>query len=231
MNGRVSAHLKVQDNNRINSLLLVAAAGSVLLMSAAEKFWWLAPSVAGFAAILVIWFNWGQHKIRAFRARRPFEAFLTIAPEKGRDSWCHELHVPPNTEIAIQLRIRPRLHYRQLSFAIGFGGIEADRPRPIKVLNTFIKEGLRREQSPADNENHYIDYNNWYHIRDEVERIRPNFYAYGFLVQTKKPGRYPVLVEIITDCGEGKPSKELHLIVEDRLTIRGAAAIAGRKPR
>jgi hypothetical protein len=83
-------------------------------------------------------------------------------------------------------------------------------------LNTFIKKGLRRNQSPETDDNQYIDYHDHYHIHDEGERVTPNVYAYGFVVQTKTPGSYPVVIQIITDCGEAVPAKRLSLVVEHR---------------
>lgn len=186
-------------------------------MTLAEQFWWVAPSVATFAALLIIWFNWGQHKVRALRMKRGFDAFLTLFPEKGRETWCHELHVPPNTTIAIQLRIVPRLSFKQFLFVFGFGDGDKDsRPLPKRVLNKFIKVGMRREQSPETNENHHIDYVDNYHIREQMERVVPNTYAYGFEVQTRAPGRYPAYLRIITDCGEARPRHPLVLVVETR---------------
>ena len=37
-------------------------------------------------------------------------------------------------------------------------------------------------------------------------------------MQTKGPGRYPILLEIITEIGEAKPKKELYLTVVDGIT-------------
>jgi hypothetical protein len=196
-------------------LLTLFAVVGTTSVSTAEKYWWLGPLLAGVAACLVIWFNWGQHRVRMLRIRRPFDAFLTIAPE-AQGSECHELHVPPNADVFLQLRLHPRFPYKQLEFVFGFEGAKDSRPRALKVVNTFIKKGKRREQSPDDNESHYIDLNDNYHIRETAERTKPNCHAQGFLVRTKDPGRYPIRLEIITDCGESFPKRELFLIVEDR---------------
>jgi hypothetical protein len=73
-----------------------------------------------------------------------------------------------------------------------------------------------REVSPANNQNHFIDENDNYHINETGDRIYPNCYAQGFLIQTRNPGRYPVRLEVITDCGEGIPTEKLYIIVEER---------------
>jgi hypothetical protein len=180
----------------------------------AERYWWLAPSVAGFAALLVIWFNWGQHKIRAWRLRRPFNVHLTTA-EKGSEVF-YEMHWPKDSEVLIQLRIKPRLHFTRHELIFGFLGDRSSRPVPIKAVNTFVKRGVRREQSPEENEQHVLDHNDNYHIAEKREWTRPNTYTVGFLVQTRRPGRYPMRLELITDGGESIPVEELVLIVEDR---------------
>jgi hypothetical protein len=140
---------------------------------------------------------------------------MTIAP-KTAGSECCELHVPPHKEVSLQFRLRPTLHYRQLEFVFGFWGNAASRPVPIRVFNEFVKVGMSREQSPETNSNHYVDQNDRYHIREIVERTRPNVYTQGFIIQTKDPGRYPVHLEIITNSGEAKPKQELVIIVEER---------------
>jgi hypothetical protein len=87
------------------------------------------------------------------------------------------------------------MHYRQELLIFGFGGY-TQRPQPFKVLNTYIKVGQRREQSPSDNRNHSIDHKDRYHIREPIEFTKPNHYAYGFMVRTHEPGRFPVIMEL-----------------------------------
>jgi integrase len=53
----------------------------------------------------------------------------------------------------------------------GFAG-STQRPQPLKFLNSFIKEGKRREMSPADNRDHYISHKDRYHIKESVERTK-----------------------------------------------------------
>ena len=116
----------------------------------------------------------------------------------------------------MQLRMTPRFHFKQYEVVFGFLGNQSARPLPIKVVNTFIAQGLRREQSPDDTETHSISHKGNYHIMETRERTKPNVYAYGFLVRTREPGRYPIRFELITDCGEGKPVEPLVLVVEER---------------
>ncbi len=68
---------------------------------ASQQLWWLAPTLTLVTIGLVVWFNWGQDKVRVWRMRRGIEVHLTLAPEKKEQSWCYELDVPPHTQIAI----------------------------------------------------------------------------------------------------------------------------------
>src|ERR1700730_12309386 len=198
------------------NLLLLAVAGSAAIMTTpAEQFWWLAPSMAGIAACLVIWFNWGQHKVRSFRMKRPFRLELVKRGETDVEM-VNALHAPPDAELSIQLRIWPLLQYEHHEIIFGFQGDPARRPLPKKVLNEFIKIGKRREQTPDTNENHSIDEHDNYHIREDRRLSYPNNYTYGFVVQTREPGVYPILFEVITDCGEGIPKKGAFLTVDPR---------------
>jgi hypothetical protein len=145
--------------------------------------------------------------------RRPFHVHFTTA--EGTSNF-HELHWPPNSEALVQTRMAPRLHYRQHEIVFGFIGDKSTRPLPLSVVNTFIARGKRRTQSPEDDEAHAVDHNDNYHVKETRECTRPNVYTLGFRVQTRQPGRYPVRLEVITECGEGKPVEELIFIVEDR---------------
>ena len=184
-------------------------------MSSADQFWWLGPTLGLVTIGFVVWFNYGQRKLREWRMRKPFDMYFVTEPDRSKDDFRHEMHVPAYSDVEVQLRMAPLMHFRQELFLFGFRGY-TQHPRPLKVVNTYIKQGKRREQSPDDTEGHYIDKKDRYHIRESVERTKSNHYAYGFLVRTFAPGRYPVVIETITDCGEGKPKKELVLVVDPK---------------
>jgi len=186
----------------------------VTTMTAAQQYWWLAPLLSALALLAIIWFQWGQHRVRAWRLKRPFSVLLSHAADSP-DEFAN-LRVPPHTdEVMVQLRIRPKIQYRQTEILFGFDGDPTTRPIPVRVLNAFIKKGFDREQDPDKNINHYVDQDNHYHIVGTVDRSPPNVQALGFLVQTREPGRYPVVLEIITDCGEAKPYFKVHVTVTD----------------
>jgi hypothetical protein len=157
-------------------------------VSASERFWWLAPTLSGIAAILIIWFNWGRAQLRAWRMRRGIDVHLTVAPEGGRSNWGHELHVPPESEVSIQLRLKPRFDYHQHTVIFGFRGKIDEKPEPISYLNTFIRRGLRREQSPDTHENQFVDYNGSYHLRDERPLVRALIILMGSSLRPHEQG-------------------------------------------
>lgn len=178
-----------------------------------EKYWWIAGAVSFVSLVAILWFQWGQQIFRAFRMRRPFHANFTT--EKGKEVF-FEMRWPRDSETIVNLRIHPLVHFTRYELVFGFEGDENSRPPPIKAVNTFIKIGRRREQSPADTDSHAIDSNNNYHIKETVELTRGNVFTVGFQVQTRQPGRYPVRLEFITDSGQNDPIENLVFIVEDR---------------
>jgi hypothetical protein len=182
-------------------------------VTAAQEYWWLAPSISALALAAILWFNFGQQKVRQWRLKRPFNACLCHGPEQADEFWV--LHVPPHSEVMVQVRIRPRIAYRQLEIVFGFYGDRSKRPFPKRALNTFINEGMNREPSPATNPNYYIDQDDHYHITTPAERTPPHTYVMGFIVQTNEPGRYPVLLGVFTDCGEANPDNDLYVVVEE----------------
>jgi hypothetical protein len=185
-------------------------------ITASQQFWWIAPVLTGVTILLLLWFNSGRNRLRTWQMKRGFEARLAMGTEKKEIGWCQELYVPPSRELSIQIRIDPRFSYRQHGLIFGFRGTASEKPEPLSVLNTFIAKGRRREQSPDTDENHSIDYNGSYHIREVKEIVKPTTYAYGFKVRTRTPGRYPVVLIVLTDSGEAVPRTDLFLVVEDR---------------
>jgi hypothetical protein len=201
------------DGITVFALLLIATAG-LTAMTAAQQYWWLAPTVSALALIAIIWFQWGQHKVRAYRLRRPFSAVLLRGSNDYEEY--NKLRLPAHKdEVIIHLRVRPRVSYRQTEIVFGFDGDPLKRPLPHRVLNEFIKKGFNREQDPDKNQNHYIDLHNHYHIVATVDRSPPNVQALGFVIQTRDPGRYPIVFEKIIDCGEAQSFIKLHAIVDE----------------
>jgi hypothetical protein len=51
-------------------------------LTAAQEFWWLAPTLTLVTICLLVWFNWGKHRLRTWRMKRGVEAHPTIVAEK-----------------------------------------------------------------------------------------------------------------------------------------------------
>jgi hypothetical protein len=181
---------------------------------AAQQFWWIAPAISFCALFAIIWFNWGQYRYRAHRQRTAgLNVFLAYDPDETNE--VGELRLPANSEVMVQLRIRPTIQYRQIEIVFGCHGKDITRPVPLRVLNRFIKQGVNREQSPKTHSNHYIDKDDHYHIKETVDRSPPHTQALEFVVRTGSAGTYPILFEIVTDSGEAKAAKGLYLTVVD----------------
>jgi hypothetical protein len=105
------------------------------MMTTSEQVWWIGPLISGLALIAVIWFGWGQHKVRVWRNRTPFDAYLTLGEDEADEYW--NLHIPAHSKMTIQLRMRPRLNYKQLHIMFGFLGDIDKRPVPHSVFNGF----------------------------------------------------------------------------------------------
>ncbi len=180
----------------------------------AEKFWWLAPAISGLAFLAVLWFQFGQHKLRSLRMRKPFDAFLTIDHQIA-DSLSYEVHLPADREVLLHLRVYPILHYTQMELVFGFVGDKARKPEILYVKNTWVVRG-RSVETPEDDEDNYVDADGTYHIKRTAERAKGNCYAIGYFLRTKEPGVYPVRLEAMTDSGESMPRHGLTVTVENR---------------
>jgi hypothetical protein len=170
----------------------------------------LALSVAIF--LMIVWINFGRPWRRSRRMRRPFDLFFQAEP-RGGGVLSTTLAVPAHSVVQIDFRLVPRLHHVRHEVVLTFGGDPEQKPLPRSAVNTFIKEGAARVQDPKTNANHYIDYDNGYHIKNRVEHTRGNTYALGFSVETRGPGHYPVELLVMTEDGEGRARNDLTLVV------------------
>lgn len=162
--------------------------------------------------LMIVWINFGRPWLRSWRMKRPFDLYFQAEPHRG-GALSSTLTVPAHSEVQIDFRLEPRLHHVRHEVVLTFEGDPERKPRPRSAVNTFIKEGAARVQDPKTNPNHYIDYDNGYHIKSRVEHTRGNTYALGFSIETRDPGRYPVQLLVITEDGEGRSRNEAVLIV------------------
>jgi hypothetical protein len=145
--------------------------------------------------------------------KKPFGVYFTS--DRGLSGHA-EMHWRKDSKVIVNLRLKPHLNFTRYELIFGFDGDESSRPVPIKAVNTFIKIGNRREQSPGKTDGHGIDYRDHYHIKETVETTKGNVYSLGFEIKTRKPGRYPIHLEMITDGGHSEFPERLYFVVEDR---------------
>lgn len=167
---------------------------------------------SGTILLIIAWVNIGHPLYRRYRLRKPFRAYFKSLPQaKGLETTEHA--VPANSNVEIDFRLKPTINYVQHELILIFEGDPDQKPLPKAVVNTFIQEGAARNQGPKTNPNHYIDYENSYHIRHQQVRTKGNTYAIGFLVETRGPGRFPVRFETLAEDGLGRSANDLTVVV------------------
>jgi hypothetical protein len=204
----------IASDERVNSTIALLAVGAIAV-SLSTNAPIISMGLGVLTVCLIVWINWGKPWRRKRRMRHPFTAFFG---ESDRGKWTHQLIVPANSEVDIQIRVEPKLHYIQHEIMFGFEGEDGQRPEPVRTKNAFVKVGKSKYQDPLEERTHYIDVKDAYHIQSTHERTYGNTYALGFLVKTHGPGRYPVRLLVMSDSGESLPRKPLVLIVEERIS-------------
>ncbi len=114
--------------------------------------------------LMIAWINFGRPWRRSRRMRRPFDIHFKQGT-RGDGPTTTELKVPAHSMVQLDFRMTPRIHHVQHELILMFDGDPDQKPLPKSVVNTFIKEGSARSQDPKTNANHYIDYDDCYHIK------------------------------------------------------------------
>jgi hypothetical protein len=102
-----------------NLLFLLVAIGAGMSLS---EYAWIGVPVSLIAAGLFVWVNWGRPAVRKRRMRKPYYAFFVMPPDETEKDMVTDLHVPPDSEVSVQLRLRPLLHYQHHEVIFGFIG-------------------------------------------------------------------------------------------------------------
>ena len=148
--------------------------------------------------------------------KRPFDAYFSITSlrrlpleyvvQDDQDHEVKELVVPAHSEISIQIVLYPRLSFleREIYFGCGENVFDPEKPRAREYFVPFVVEGERRSGKPdAAHPGHYIDYNGFYHVREDYLYTNDTR-VIGFKLLTKGPGNYPAQVFTVTDEIRGK---------------------------
>jgi hypothetical protein len=144
--------------------------------------------------------------LRCRKLKRPFDAYFSITSlhrfpleyvvQDDQDHEVKELVVPAHSEIPIQIVLYPRLSFleREIYFGCGENVFDPEKPRAREYFVPFVVEGERRSGKPdAAHPRHYIDYNGFYHVREDYLYTNDTR-VIGFKLVTKAPGDYPAQV-------------------------------------
>jgi hypothetical protein len=153
---------------------------------------------------------------RRRKLRRPFDAYFSIplidrvalnyVQQDDCEHYVKELVVPPNSKIPIQIVLAPKLSFleREIYFGCGENVVDSEKPRATESLVPFVVKGVRKSGKPdADHPGHYIDYNGFYHVREDVLYTNDTR-VIGFMLVTRATGTYPAQVYTVTDEVRGQ---------------------------
>jgi hypothetical protein len=182
------------------------------------------------AFLLLLYIQFGRPWIRRIRLKWPFRAYFLITSRQQcpldyvqqdhREHYVKELVVPANSEIPIQIVLHPRLSFlqRELYFGCGETLTNPEKPSATEWFVSFVVKGVRREGKPdASHPGHYIDYNGFYHVREDFLYTN-DVRVIGFKLVTKAVGVYRAQIYAVTDDVRGKA--ELVLRVEQPATTK-----------
>jgi hypothetical protein len=191
----------------------------------------VSPGLSAVVLAILIWVQfirpWSRRKklltpgtirfIITSRNRR----ILPYASQDDREHFIKELVVPSNKEIPIELTFTPSLHFSSTELAFGFVGENLDeKPTIKKYFTPFIIRGKIREGNPEDNENHYVDHHQFYHIKANRTYSVGTDFAFGFIIETHNPGTYDAQVIFSGDEAEGNLKLKVRVENEPRSNER-----------
>jgi hypothetical protein len=166
--------------------------------------------VAGHSQILRPW-------LRRRKLRQPFRAYFLVTSlgrlptldyvlQDDEEHFVKELVVPPNSEIQIQIVLEPTVSFLQRELYFGCDEYSADKNKPhaIEYFVPFVAKGVRGQGKPdAAHPGHYIDYNGFYHVREDYLYTKDTR-VIGFKLVTGVTGTYPAQIYTQTDDVRGR---------------------------
>jgi len=123
-----------------------------------------------------------------------------------------ELVLPSGKDSQILLWIKPKINYSENEYYFGCEVTKesqdvAKKPQVIGMPNPFILEGNL-------NPKHYRDWHQYYHVREERNRIKNEEYVVGFTIRTFEEGEYKANIYVHTPYTLGKET--LKIMVQDK---------------
>jgi hypothetical protein len=188
------------------------------LLTAIHNWGWpIISAICSAAALLLLaYIQILRPWIRRIRLKRPFKAYFLITSrdqflldyiqQDHREHYVKTLVVPPNSEIPIQIVLIPKLSFlqRELYFGCGETLVDKNKPSAVEYFVPFVVQGVRRLGKPdAAHPGHYIDYNGFYHVREDFLYTK-DCRVIGFKLTTREPGVYPAQLYTVTDDVRGR---------------------------
>jgi hypothetical protein len=135
--------------------------------------------------------------------------------QDDEDHHVKRITLPPNSELLIDLAIRPKLSFVTSEIYFGCeGGDVKDLPYAIEYFNRFIEVGAGRNIRPGIESTHYIDKYRLYHIKEPVQWSVGSTRSIAFKMITTRPGVYKVKIFFPGDAVEGMVD-DLWIYVEE----------------
>jgi hypothetical protein len=185
------------------------------MANALEGPWAIAGAIASVAVLaLYIFVEFIKPAWRRRRLRTPCDVSFSIPPMRGGhceyavlDDEPHavkEMTVPPNAELPIEFRLVPHLNFFESEFAFGCDSDKNLDKKPFATgyVNYFIDRG-KKVATPEDDESHYIDRHQYYHIRRVRQRAVGQHFVVGLIIKTRDVGIYKAEVWLTTEEGQG----------------------------
>jgi hypothetical protein len=176
---------------------------------------------------VVCWVNIYRPRKSRELQQEPGTAYFLVPTQQGhlceyasQDANEHilkEINLRPNSEIIVDFVVDIKTSISITEISIECQGEIEKKPYAIRYFNRFIEVGNEREISPGEGNNrHYIDKHKVYHARGD-KTYPPARIAIAFVIKTREPGIYPVVLEFVGEEVLGSVGN-LYITVEDTPT-------------
>jgi hypothetical protein len=182
------------------------------------KWPWDMIAAALSAAVLISYlvvefiFPWNRRR----KLKRPCDVSFVIPADRDSqqceyaildEEWhlTKEITVPAHKDIHLEFRLVPHLNFVESEFAFGCDGDEnlGAKPIALEFFSSFVDRGKAKKASPEENEHHFTDRHQYYHIKRNEARSVGQHYIAGFITRTREPGIYRADVEVTTEQRQG----------------------------
>lgn len=115
---------------------------------------------------------------------------LTYVHQDEKEHLVEELILPAYKEVPIMIWLKPSSNYTVEDRYFGCEGDYEKKPEPISYFNPFILRGKRREITPEEDSDHYVDFHKYYHTKKRQEYTKDEVYVAGYKIKTYEEGDY-----------------------------------------